>query len=71
MFKVVAELQKANVPTFRAAKSFESDGQTFAPGHVRDPAGAGRAEDRRERRDVSWAFPCTPPIARPPSTASA
>ena len=32
VFKVVAELQKANVPTFRAAKSFESNGQTFAPG---------------------------------------
>jgi hypothetical protein len=32
VFKVVAELQKANVPTFRAAKSFESNGQSFAPG---------------------------------------
>jgi hypothetical protein len=32
VFKIVAELQKANVPTFRAAKSFESNGQTFAPG---------------------------------------
>jgi hypothetical protein len=31
-FKVVAELQKANVATFRAAKSFEANGQTFAPG---------------------------------------
>ena len=31
-FKIVAELQKANVPTFRTAKSFESGGQTFAPG---------------------------------------
>jgi len=32
VFKVVSELQKANIPTFRAAKSFESAGQTFAPG---------------------------------------
>ncbi|MCA1583417.1 MAG: M14 family metallopeptidase [Acidobacteria bacterium] len=32
VFKIVAELQKANVPTFRAAKSFEAAGQTFAPG---------------------------------------
>jgi hypothetical protein len=32
VFKVVADLQKANVPTFRAAKSFESSGQTFAAG---------------------------------------
>jgi hypothetical protein len=32
IFKVVAELQKANVPTFRTAKSFDSNGQTFAPG---------------------------------------
>ena len=31
-FKVVAELQKANVPTFRTAKGFESGGQTYAPG---------------------------------------
>jgi hypothetical protein len=32
VFKVVAELQKANVPTYRAAKGFESNGQNFAPG---------------------------------------
>ena len=32
VFKVVAELQKANVPTFRAAKAFDSNGQNFAPG---------------------------------------
>jgi len=32
VFKMVAELQKANVPTYRVAKSFESGGQTFAPG---------------------------------------
>lgn len=31
-FKMVAELQKANVPIFRAGKSFESGTQTFAPG---------------------------------------
>jgi hypothetical protein len=31
-FKVVADLQKANVPTFRAARPFEAAGQTFAPG---------------------------------------
>ena len=50
VFKIVAELQKANVPTFRAAKSFESDGQTFAPGTFVIPPVAGGAEDRRERR---------------------
>jgi hypothetical protein len=32
VFKMVAELQKANVPTYRVAKSFESAGQTFASG---------------------------------------
>ncbi len=31
-FRVVAELQKAKVPTFRAARAFEAGGQTFAPG---------------------------------------
>jgi hypothetical protein len=31
-FRIVAELQKANVPTFRAAKAFEASGQKFAPG---------------------------------------
>jgi hypothetical protein len=31
-FKVVADLQKANVPIFRAARGFESGGQTHAPG---------------------------------------
>jgi Zinc carboxypeptidase len=31
-FKMVAEMQKANVPVFRAAKAFESAGQKFAPG---------------------------------------
>lgn len=32
VFKIVAELQKANVPTFRAAHSFEAAGRNFAPG---------------------------------------
>jgi hypothetical protein len=32
VFKVVAELQKANVPTFRASRSFDVNGQSFAPG---------------------------------------
>ena len=32
VFRVVAELQKANVPTFRTAKGFDANGQTFAPG---------------------------------------
>jgi hypothetical protein len=32
VFRVVSELQKANVPTFRVAKSFEANGQTFAAG---------------------------------------
>lgn len=31
-FKMVAELQKANVPVFRAAKAFEQGTQKFAPG---------------------------------------
>jgi hypothetical protein len=31
-FRVVADLQKANVPIFRAAKAFEAGGQTHAPG---------------------------------------
>ena len=31
-FKAVAELQKANVPVYRAAKGFESGAQKFAPG---------------------------------------
>jgi hypothetical protein len=32
VFRIVAELQKANVPTFRTAKEFEANGHTFAPG---------------------------------------
>ncbi len=32
VFRVVADLQKANVPTFRAARAFDANGQTFAPG---------------------------------------
>jgi hypothetical protein len=32
VFRIVAELQKAGVPTFRAARAFESGGQKFAPG---------------------------------------
>jgi hypothetical protein len=32
VFKVVADLQKASVPIFRAAKTFESGGQSYAPG---------------------------------------
>jgi hypothetical protein len=31
-FKALAELQKANVPVYRAAKGFESGGRQFAPG---------------------------------------
>jgi hypothetical protein len=31
-FRIVAELQKANVPTFRTGKAFEAGGQKFAPG---------------------------------------
>ncbi len=31
-FKTVAELQKANVPVYRAVKSFDAAGRTFAPG---------------------------------------
>ena len=31
-FKALAQLQKANVPVYRAAKAFESGGATFAPG---------------------------------------
>ncbi|MGH9174492.1 MAG: hypothetical protein ACRD1H_09045, partial [Vicinamibacterales bacterium] len=32
VFRIVADLQKANVPTFRVARSFDSGGQTFAAG---------------------------------------
>jgi hypothetical protein len=31
-FKLVTELQQANIPIFRAAKAFDSSNQTFAPG---------------------------------------
>jgi hypothetical protein len=31
-FKALAELQKANVPVYRAGKAFESGGKSFAPG---------------------------------------
>jgi hypothetical protein len=31
-FKALAELQKASVPVYRAAKSFDVNGKTFAPG---------------------------------------
>jgi hypothetical protein len=31
-FKALAELQKASVPVFRAARAFESGGRSFAPG---------------------------------------
>ena len=31
-FKMVTDLQKANVPTFRAARAFEANGQRFAAG---------------------------------------
>ncbi|HEY0872441.1 MAG TPA: M14 metallopeptidase family protein [Vicinamibacterales bacterium] len=32
VFRIVADLQKADVPAFRAAGSFEAAGRTFAPG---------------------------------------
>lgn len=32
LFKIITELQKANISTFRTATAFESGGQTFAPG---------------------------------------
>ncbi|MGQ0733825.1 MAG: hypothetical protein ACT4QD_09235, partial [Acidobacteriota bacterium] len=38
VFKIVAELQKANVPTFRAATTFESGGRSFVPGTFVIPA---------------------------------
>jgi hypothetical protein len=38
VFKVVADLQKANVPTFRAAKAFEAGGLKYAPGTFVIPA---------------------------------
>jgi hypothetical protein len=31
-FKALAELQKANVPVYRAAKAFDANGRSFAPG---------------------------------------
>ena len=56
-FKTVAELQKANVPMYRAGKAFEAQGAKFAAGHVRDSADAGGAEDRREARRRRSASP--------------
>jgi hypothetical protein len=42
-FKVVSDLQKANVPVFRAAKAFESAGDKFAPGtYVIPPTAASQ-----------------------------
>ncbi len=53
VFHVIAALQKAGVPTVRAAKSFESGGRTFAPGHVDSAGNGGSAEDRRACGDVA------------------
>ena len=40
-FKMVTQLQSVNVPVTRAAKAFESDGRTFAPGtFILPPTGA-------------------------------
>ena len=47
-FKTVAELQKANVPVYRAGKALRSAGREVRGRHVRDSADAGRAEDPRE-----------------------
>ena len=70
--EIVAELQKANVPTFRPAKSFDAKRSDVRAGHVRHSAGAGGAEDRREarRRQLGIAV-SRRSIARRRSTASA
>ena len=46
-FKMVAELQKANVPTFRAAKAFEGHARRY----LHHPAVGGRSADPRTRRE--------------------
>jgi hypothetical protein len=52
-FKIVADLQKANIPTFRAAKAFESAGQKFAPGtFVIPPTAAAQKIVERATREL-------------------
>jgi hypothetical protein len=53
VFKIVADLQKANVPTFRAAAAFESGGQTYAPGtFVIPPVAAAQKIVAQAARDL-------------------
>ncbi|MEW6320854.1 MAG: M14 metallopeptidase family protein [Acidobacteriota bacterium] len=56
VFKIVAELQKANVPVFRAARSFEQGGRTFAPGTFVIPAVAA-AQPIVERAASDFGIP--------------
>ena len=53
-FKSVAELGKANVPVYRAAKAFEAQGAKYAAGTFVIPPTAGGAEDPREQREDAW-----------------
>ena len=50
--QVVAELQKANVPTFRAARAFEAGGQKFAPGTFVIPPTPAAQTDRGAGREA-------------------
>jgi hypothetical protein len=52
-FKIVTELQKANVPVFRAGKAFESQGQKFAPGtYVIPPTPASQKIVEKAANDI-------------------
>ena len=55
-FKIIADLQKAGVPVFRAARSFESAGTRFAPGsYVVPPLAAAHAIVERAARELGIA----------------
>ncbi len=52
-FKMVTELQKANVPVFRAAKAFELNGQKYAPGtYVIPPTAAAQKIVEKEAAEI-------------------
>jgi hypothetical protein len=63
VFKMVAELQKANVPTFRAAKPFEAGGRSFLAGTFVIPPTAAAASSSVMRR-----LPRQPISRRGPNT---
>lgn len=68
-FKIVAELQKADVPTFRAAKTFEAGGRTFAPGTFIIPP-VPAAQKIVESSVTSLGIPVYAAEKAPASTAS-